>query len=441
MIDLTAHPLSGSVAKLTITAEDEAGHTVTTPEQTVLIPEKEFTNPSARILAFERRRLMSFDDGFTRHMSANTIAQVAETPASYSGKPIIFLGLVSATYRLMYGRDAQAAADTVPLLWDLALQIEDSGLGQAARELSEALKNLSRALQNPNVSEAEIQQILADIRQKMQQYAEALAADMRQKGIEAAQNNPLSQELAERLFKKIDMDALMKRIAQLQQGDSREQMRKMAEMLRQSVENYDPAEAEKQRRAAAEALQALNNLQKIIEAQQALQETTRRLDADSDMQEEKLQQNALKQELQKTTAQIQKIAPETPQTLQDAEQAMDEAEKNLAEKAQENAVTSQQKAIDALQSAMDKAMEKIAEQLQQGLEQSLLSSGFDVSPSDGPRDPLGRPINPKGDNVAIPAEQERRRVQDILQELQKRSGDYSKPETERDYLRRLLDMF
>ncbi|MFN4130908.1 MAG: DUF4175 family protein, partial [Paracoccaceae bacterium] len=34
-----------------------------------------------------------------------------------------------------------------------------------------------------------------------------------------------------------------------------------------------------------------------------------------------------------------------------------------------------------------------------------------------------------------------RRAQDLLDEIRRRTGDQQRPEAERDYLRRLLDMF
>jgi hypothetical protein len=63
--------------------------------------------------------------------------------------------------------------------------------------------------------------------------------------------------------------------------------------------------------------------------------------------------------------------------------------------------------------------------------------------SDGPRDPLGRPIGGTGDGsaTAVPEEVERQRTRDILEELRARAADPSRPAAEREYLRRLLDRF
>ncbi|MEC7028887.1 MAG: DUF4175 family protein, partial [Pseudomonadota bacterium] len=63
-------------------------------------------------------------------------------------------------------------------------------------------------------------------------------------------------------------------------------------------------------------------------------------------------------------------------------------------------------------------------------------------------DPLGRPMQEGNNNsgfpgstVKIPDEGERKRAEEILQELRKRSGEYSRPDYELEYYRRLLKQF
>jgi hypothetical protein len=43
--------------------------------------------------------------------------------------------------------------------------------------------------------------------------------------------------------------------------------------------------------------------------------------------------------------------------------------------------------------------------------------------------------------IKVPQVQELERAQRIIDELQKRSGDYSRPQMERDYINRLLRRF
>ena len=62
----------------------------------------------------------------------------------------------TAAKRLVYDSSDEAAESIADLLWDVALKLEDGGLSQTARELSQALQDLSNALKNPDASEAEL---------------------------------------------------------------------------------------------------------------------------------------------------------------------------------------------------------------------------------------------------------------------------------------------
>ena len=98
-------------------------------------------------------------------------------------------------------------------------------------------------------------------------------------------------------------------------------------------------------------------------------------------------------------------------------------------------------AIDALEQSMDEA----ADQMSQSIQQMLMAAGMGRggSPGEG-TDPLGRGEQDEGGasaDVKIPDEMERRRVQQIIQDLRARENDYQRPKTERDYIDRLLDQF
>jgi hypothetical protein len=58
------------------------------------------------------------------------------------------------------------------------------------------------------------------------------------------------------------------------------------------------------------------------------------------------------------------------------------------------------------------------------------------------QDPFGRNGFTRDDGgVKVPQQMEMRRVREILNELQRRSGDMNRPKTERDYIDRLLQNF
>jgi hypothetical protein len=110
-----------------------------------------------------------------------------------------------------------------------------------------------------------------------------------------------------------------------------------------------------------------------------------------------------------------------------------------------------------LPQALDKQAQAL-DALRQGMKQlgeAQAQSETDRNPNDGQataenapkgqRDPLGRDSNDStqmGSAGPLRMDQDvYRRAQDLLDEIRKRAGDQSRPDQERSYLRRLLDLF
>ncbi len=126
-----------------------------------------------------------------------------------------------------------------------------------------------------------------------------------------------------------------------------------------------------------------------------------------------------------------------------AEQAMREAEDALRGNDIPGAIDRQAEAMEALRDGMRAIGEAMAQnQLQPG-QQDGQALG-DASPR-GQQDPLGRDLGGMGragtqENL-LQGDDVYRRAREILDELRRRSSDKTRPETELDYLDRLLDRF
>ncbi len=129
--------------------------------------------------------------------------------------------------------------------------------------------------------------------------------------------------------------------------------------------------------------------------------------------------------------------------LDDAGRAMSDAEKALRDGNLPEALDRQAEALDALRNGIRNFGEAQAQdQQQQGTPQGQASS------KDGPkgqRDPLGRETGQSSqmgtDRSLLQGNDVYRRAQDLLDEIRKRSGEQSRPQDERSYLKRLLDLF
>ncbi|MDF3025692.1 MAG: hypothetical protein K0R10_3053, partial [Alphaproteobacteria bacterium] len=299
--DMTSHPWAGSEAVLVLNAKDDIGQTGQSTPQKILLPERQFTNPVAKKIIAERRKLIWYNNVLTRKVSAQAFADIAADVEGYKWDKIVFLGLGMTYKRLIYDGSAEAAESLVPLLWDLAIRVEDGGLALAQRELSDALAKLAEKLKDKNATKEEVAELMAEVQRKMREYSQNLAQEMRQRMLEGKQAPQISQELADRIMKNIDMDKLMKQMEELTSGSEAEQMQKLAEYMKNSVDRMDSKRMDKMQQGQKSAMEGLEELQKLIERQQQLIDKTQKLTPQKP--EEKKQEEAKKQEEQKSTEQ------------------------------------------------------------------------------------------------------------------------------------------
>ena len=289
-VDLTSHPWAGSKVTLTLTAEDAAGHSVSSEPKELYLPERKFESAVARALVYERKRLIWYNNPLTQRIVVDHLASVAIYPENYKYDKIIFLGLNMAIKRLMYDGDNESTQSVIGLLWDLAVRAEDGGLSFAQRELSDALQRLSEALKDKNTTKEELQRLQEEVAEKMREYMSTLSAEMQQRMRDGDKMKPISPELAKKLMERVDMQKLMEQMKELTQGTERERMQKMAEFLKKTVDNTDMNRMQQMQRQQQKAMEALDKLQKLIERQQELLDKTNHLKPDYKQQQEQQQQ-------------------------------------------------------------------------------------------------------------------------------------------------------
>ncbi len=435
--DLTSHPLAGDVVTLTLTAADEMGRETTSAPETIILPQKKFTNPVAVRLITERQRLMSFDDWLTQKIVYNEILQVANRPGLYKGDPITFLALAMSAKRIAYDGDAESITSVVNMLWSVALKIEDGGLAQNTRDLSQALQKLQQMLADKKSSKADIDQMVAEVQKKMREYFQALAMEMQQRLEQGRNTGAISPEIAQKFMQHIDLGALIEQMRALGQGDSREQIRKMAEMLQNSIDNTDVSRLDQISKAQQQAMQSLEDLQSLIRDQQSLLDKTNKKMPDEDNRVEALDQSVLRQRLGDIIRRIGEVMPAIPENFGKADQAMKESQGTLEKNTPKESIPHQKTTLEELQKGMDDTIKQMAQGMQQMFSFGFMPQGNNFGEG---YDPLGRGQASDSD-VKIPDEKERRRVQEIIRELRNRSNDQQRPKVERDYLDRLLDSF
>ena len=130
------------------------------------------------------------------------------------------------------------------------------------------------------------------------------------------------------------------------------------------------------------------------------------------------------------------------QALDEAQRQMDEAERALREGDLNGALDRQAEAMDRLRDGIRDLGEAQADaQRREGQPGDPAEGG---TPQPG-ADPLGRQPGEGrrlgSDSNLLQGQDVYRRAQDLLEELRRRSGEQARPEGERDYLKRLLELF
>jgi uncharacterized protein (TIGR02302 family) len=466
--DLTAHPWAGLPVIVTLIARDEAGQTGQSAPRGFILPERKFTKPLARALIDQRRALVENPvQTKNARLSFDALARFAESEGM---APSIYLGIRSVYWRLENDQSIESVESVVDQLWDLAVKIEDGDLPAAERELRAAQQRLMDALQN-GASPEEIQKLMAELRQSLNKFLQALAAkQQRDQGRESASND------GERSVTASELQQLLNKIEDLAKLGSKDSAQQLLSELQDILENLQSGQNGQESAGNAESMKRLDELSQMMRDQQKLLDQTFRAQQDSEFdpfgsQGEQRQQggqqqngqpqsggqgqqggqggqqggqsaSALQQRQQDLQKQLQQLLDKlkrgsgdpVKEGLQDADRAMGNAGKALGKERLGEAAGEQRRALNA----MRQGAKQMAEQMMNspGARQGGRSRAS--------RDPLGRrnegQLDP-GDSVKVPEEIDIQRARESLDELRKRAGEQNRPALELDYIERLIKRF
>ncbi|CUW37859.1 conserved membrane protein of unknown function [Magnetospirillum sp. XM-1] len=428
--DLADHDWAGRKVRLTLKAEDGAGQVGAAPPFETVLPERNFRHPLARALVEWRRQLS--DTPRLGPEIAEELRQILDEPQAFGGDRRVFLALSVTRHMLMrpeFERDRMRS-----LLWYAATRIEDGGLPAAEKSLEDARARLERALAD-KADAAELSRLVQELEAALEQWMNALA----ELGLD---ESPPPSEPGSQAVDLSDMLDQLRGLAET--GDREELRRRLEQMSRLMAEMGSGARGQKGDPAAAEALRRLKEL--TARQQELLDKSFRKApppeEHDEDAPRPKpsatdraegrkaaQEQKALRQSLD----QLAKSLPQPPDFLSDAERSMRGAQSSLDDGEWGDAAEQQAEAVKRLRDGARQMIERMEAARGKG------------SPALLPRDPFGRMQN--GSTFAddgrtkVPGRSDTMRAREILQELRRRSGDFHRPEPERDYIRRLLKPF
>lgn len=483
--DLSEHPFANLPVTMVLSVTDAAGQEGTSPPEKLVLPGKRFFDPLAAAIIEMRRDLLWSRANAGR--ATQILKAITNRPEDLIRNQRAYLRLRVAIRQL----DAQQATMTVEQrdelaaeFWSIALLVEQGDLQSAFERLQRAQDRLDEAIRN-GADQAEIDQLMQDMRQALTDYMRQMAQE--------AERNPQSQMAQDMPGMTMSGDQLQQMLDELQRAMEEGRTADAAQMmetLRQMMQNMQVVQGQGQGQGGP-GQQAMRELGQTLRDQQSLSDDAYRGMQDGPQGEGGQQPGELGEGQQgegqqdggdqpgqqrpgggsgEDFAQRQRElrdrlnglnngqmlpGPGTEQgnegrrNLDEAGRAMDEAERALREGDLSGALDRQAEAMEALRDGMRNLGEALAQENRQQNPQQPGSDGenrFGEAEPRGQRDPLGRDMNGSSDRMTsqgnmLQDKDVYRRAQDLLDEIRRRSGEQQRPESERDYLRRLLDLF
>jgi uncharacterized protein (TIGR02302 family) len=460
--DLTPHIWAGLPVEIRLVATDALGQTGESDPVRMTLPERNFKHPIARAIIEQRKQLVMTPDD--RRPVSEILSDLSARPALYREDIVVFLALRSASDRLILDKSATAVPEVEQLLWDTALRVEDGGLSLAQRELRELQRQLQDAISR-NAPDAEIEKMIADLKQAIDRYLEQMAQAMQQMTPEQLQNLPPIDP--SRMISRDDLQKMLDRAREMARTGAKDAARDLLSQLQEMLENL---QAGRMQAENGQAGQAMQQMQKMMRQQQQLLDRSFRNSRQGQQGQQgqrgqqgqqgqrgqqgqqgqqgdggdAQQQEALRRMLGDMMGQMGEHGGDIPRSMGRAERAMRDAAEALQRNQPGAAVGPQTEALDQLQqAARDMAQQMMNQAGRQGDpngEPGMRPPGQRVD-----RDPLGRDRagmgNFEDEDVKIPGQADVQKSREILDELRRRSGERQRPPVELDYIDRLLKRF
>jgi hypothetical protein len=333
----------------------------------------------------------------------------------------------------------------------------------------EAQRALSQAIEN-GASKEEIERLTQAMRQAMQNYMQALV----QEAIRNGESQKNQEDTRERTtIAGSDIQDLLDEIQRRADAGDPAGAQQLLEQLSQLLENMEielgnqssgQGQSGGQPSENGELGDSIEDLSGAIGRQRALRDETGkqgRPDPESDKgvrdskgdkglkdsegkaptrDELARRQQQLRRDLDDVRRRSRDAGPDG-QDLNRAEDDMRKAEDALRRGDLDGAVNAQDDALKNMRAGADRLAQEL---LRRDEKRNGRDSGERSNEQGQSRDPLNRQVGAggsSGDETAVPEAVERQRARDILDELRRRAQDPRRPESEREYLRRLLDRF
>ena len=449
---------------MTLSARDAAGQWGQSVPMILDLPGRRFFDPVASAIIEMRRDLLWSLQNTDRVTRMIRMVRYQPETAFRNGADLTRLSAILDALETAQD-DAVLEAKLPEIaeeLWSLAIEIEEGDVDDALQRMREAQERLNQAMKN-GASPQEIERLMQELKEANENYMRQLRQQSeRAERKEFEQSTPgeqMNMDMA-------DIQAMMDRIQELMEQGRMAEAQQALEELQQMMENLRLSENSEGGEGGQSSAQGLAD---ILQDQQDLSD-----DAFNDLQEEYSnldgqqgqgeqngeseesrgqgenqgsdfadRQGQLRESLERQRSKIEGALGEegedAQRSLEQADRAMRRAEEALQNGDLDGAVDQQAQAMDALRQGIrdvNRAERSANSDVQQGNSDQHTGQG---------RDPLGRPQGGDGSSGTTEARRDGQdpeaQAAELLEEIRRRAGERERSETERDYLKRLLDLF
>ena len=486
--DLAGSTWAGLPVIITFTAIDHKGQTAQTPPLSMTLPERTFEHPVAKSLIVMRKKLAwAYNGDFTT--ISNDLDTLLSAPGFFQNNPVVFLAIQTAAVRLALvnkrpqAERTEAARGVINLLWDTAIAVEDGDLTLAMRDLRDAQKALEQAMKDPNATDDDIARLMAQLQEKMANYFAELQKEMQKRIANGEKIPQIPPDQFSTVISPETMAEMLDKLQSAMRSGNKQAAQDMLSKLQRMMDMMDPSMTTMLPPDMQMMQEGVNELQELIEKQESLlKQTTEQANKQREKQRPRYAPPIIKPDMQSLRDLGMEDLPPPPtetqkdsaqssvintqgnraeqeglryvlgQIMMDAAEKLDKVPENMGKAEQEmrgsetalthndpsGSVPHQEKAIKYLKEAQKQLSKQLAARMQ-------MMIGFSFNGAQR-YDPLGRPYGRKkgldqGSDVKVPDEGQKKRVDEILRLLRRRSGEFDRPEDELEYFRRLLRQF
>ncbi len=229
--EIAPHPWAGLPVVIRLAAKDAAGHESFSEEIKMILPERDFTNPIAKRIIEERRKLTTMPE--RRGEVIRSMNEIAGQPGVFKDDTVVFMGLIFSRSRLFHEEEDSAIPPVRELMWDTALRVEDGQLSHVERDLLRAQEALMRALDRIT-SDAELERLIRELQNAMNRYSRELTRKLQ----ESSQTEAvMPMDPTTSIMRTADFKRMIEQIRDMMRAGARDAARQMLSQLSNMLES------------------------------------------------------------------------------------------------------------------------------------------------------------------------------------------------------------